>query len=252
MSYVMTPSQQRYLLIGLLVAGAVIVLMAVVIALTRSQRDIQVASPAAQAPSSSGGFSFFNVDRTTVLTHALRENLSDTLGSDAIAHATPIDLTVVSPGFLQTHLPQIATLNRGFNPPLGGRREHDTTRLTYHRAESRQMPFRYVELVFSSRNGLPLYFLIEPTADFADSTATLSAKYGSPRQVETEEQRYPVQIWEKDGDVLVASTFERRNGRLSQQLRMYFVDNLRLLLQAEEEARRREDRQTRRAAERAF
>lgn len=248
----MTPSQQRNLLIGILIVGALVVLIASVIALTRSQRDIQVEEPAVEASSSSGGFSFFNVDRTTVLNHALREDLSHRLGSDAIAHATPIDLTVVSREFLRAHLPGIEVLHRGFNPPLGERREHDTTRLTYHRAESRQMPFRYVELVFSNRDGRPLYFLIEPTAEFADSIATLSAKYGPPRVVETAAQRYPVHIWEQDGDVLVATTIERRNGRLAQQLRMFFIDNLTQFLEAEEQARRREDRQTRRAAERAF
>lgn len=247
----MTPRQQRNLLIGILAGGMLIVLIATVIALTRPQRDLP-AVDSAENTAPGGGFSFFDVDRTTVLTHALRESLSGTLGSDAIAHSTPIDLTIVSRAFLQTHLPQIEALNRGLNPPLGERREHDTTRLTYLRAERRQMPFRYIELVFSNRNGRPLYFIIKPTEDFEDSVATLTAKYGPPRLVETDALRYPVRIWEKGGDVLVATTIERRNGRLSQELRMYFVDNLRRLLAAEEKARRQEDRHTQQAGERAF
>jgi hypothetical protein len=247
----MTPSQQRNLLMTLLALGAVIVIVASVIALTRTQRDIRVAAPANGTPAS-GGFSFFSIDRGTVLTDALRGSLADTLGSDAIAHSTPIDLTVVSRDFLQAHLPQIEALERGFNPPLGERREHDTTRLTYLRAERHAMPFRSIELVFSNRDGRPLYFVIQPTEDFADSIATLTDKYGSPRLVEAPELQHPVRIWEQDGDVLVATIIERRNGRLSQELRMYFVDNLTDLLQAEEKARRRQDRQTRQAGERAF
>ena len=247
----MTPLQKRNLLIALLAAGALIVLIASVIALTDSQRDIQVAAPSDTA-APNGGFTFFGIDRATVLTRALRASLAETLGSDAIAHATPIDLTIVSRDFLQVHLPRIAALNRGFNPPLGARREHDTTRLTYLRAERHDMPFRYIELVFSNLDGRPLYFIIQPTEDFSDSIATLTEKYGAPRLVETEDSRYPVRIWERDGDILAATTTERRNGRLSQELRMYFVDNLRHLLQTEEQARRREDRQTRQAGERAF
>ena len=247
----MTPSQQRNLLIGLLAAGALIVLIASVIALTDSQGDIQVTAPADTA-GPTGGFTFFGIDRATVLDRDLRETLGETLGSDAIARSTPIDLTIVSRDFLQTHLPEIAALNRGLNPPLGERREHDTTRLTYLRAERQDMPFRSIELVFSNIDGRPLYFIIKPTEDFADSIATLTAKYGAPRLVETDDLRYPVRIWEQAGDILVATTRERRSGRLSQELRIYFVDNLQHLLQAEERARRREDRETRQAGERAF
>lgn len=247
----MTPSKQRNLILALLAAGAVILVIATVITLTRARRDV----PAAATPDNpmpSGGFSFFDIDRTTVLTRELRNSLSETLGSDAIAHSTPLDLTVVDRAFLQTHLPEIAELNRGLNPPRGGRQEHNTTRLAYHRAERHQMPFRYIELVFSNLNGQPLYFIIQPTEDFADSIDALTAKYGPPRPIDSDELRFPVRIWEKDGDYLVATTIVRRNGRLTQELRIYFMDNLGLLLESEEQARRREDRHTRKAGERAF
>jgi hypothetical protein len=91
----MTPSQQRNLLLALLAAGALIVVTVSLIALTRSRRDIDIAAPADTAPASSGGFTFFDVSRTTVLDRDLRDRLSEVLGSDAIAHATPIDLTIV-------------------------------------------------------------------------------------------------------------------------------------------------------------
>ena len=247
----MTPSQQRNLIIVLLTAGSLIVVIFTAIALTRSQRDIQIAAPADSALSS-GGFTFFDLDRTTVLSRGIRKALSEMLGSDAIAHATPIDLTVVNQRFLETHLAVLDTLNKRLNPAMGGRREHDTTRLTYHRAEQHQMPFRYIELVFSNITGQPLYFTINPTDDFADSIATLASKYGPPRIVQAENMDSPVRIWEQDGDILVATTFPRRNGRLSQELRIYFVDNLEQLVESEDQALRRQDRNTRQAGERAF
>ena len=247
----MTPSQKRNLLFVILAAGALVVVIASIIAVTGSRRDLQVAAPAGtDAPA--GGFSFFNVDRTTVLTHDLRETLAETLGSDAIARSTTIDLTVVSREFLRDHLPEIAVLQRGFNPPLGERREHETTRLTYRWAERHQMPFRHIELLFSNRTGRPLYFVIQPTEAFSDSVATLTAKYGPPRKIAVDSLAEPARIWEQDGDILVATTIVRRNGRLSQELHMYFVDNLTRLLESEIESRRRERQDTRDAGERAF
>ena len=246
----MTPSQQRNLIIVLLAAGSLIVVILTVIALTRSQRDIQIEAPA-DGVLPAGGFTFFDLDRTTVLNPGLRKTLSNLLGSDAIAHATPIDLTVVNRQFLQTHLPILDTLNQHLNPAMGGRREHDTTRLTYHRAERHKMPFRYIELVFSNRTGRPLYFIINPT-DVADSITTLVTKYGPPLVVQTDNKAAPVRIWKQDGDILVATTFPRRNGRMSQELRIYFVDSLKQLVESEDQALRQQDSTTRKAGERAF
>jgi hypothetical protein len=247
----MTPSQQRNLLLTLLAAGLVVVITATIIALTRSQRDIHIAAPVDTTPTSEG-FTFFDVNRSTVLDRDLRRKLSDTLGSDAIAHASPIDLIIVDPAFMQAHLPDIYHLNQRLNPPLGERREHNIIRLTYLRAESHAMPFRQIELVFSNQTGRPLYFIIKPTEDFSDSIATLTAKYGPPREVTAEDRALPVRIWKRGDDYLVATSFRRRNGRLSQDLRIYFMDSLKQLAASEEQARRSQDRSTRKAGERAF
>jgi hypothetical protein len=247
----MTPTQQRKLLLTLLAAGVLIVVTASIIALTRSRRDIDITAPANTA-SDSDSFTFFDISRTTILDHDLRDRLSETLGSDAIAHATPIDLSIVDPAFMQAHLPEVYQLNQRLNPPLGERREHPTTRLTYLRAESHAMPFRSIELVFSNLNGRPLYFAITPTAAFPDNIATLTAKYGPPREVDTDDRDAPVRIWAREGDYLVESRFRRRNGRLSQDLRIYFMDNLKHLADSEEQARRQQDRNTRQAGEGAF
>jgi hypothetical protein len=247
----MTPKQQRNLLFALLAAGALIVITTSIIALTRSRRDMQIDAPAPNK-AHPGGFSFFNVDRSTVLTGDLREKLAETLGSDAIAHATPIDLTVVNPAFLKTVLPELDRLNQQLNPPLGERREHPTTRLTYLRAERHAMPFRYIELVFSRLTGLPLYFIIKPTEEMKDSIETLTSKYGPPQQIQTDDLAEPVRIWKQKGDYLVATRFRRRNGRLVQELRIYFVSNLHRLVETEEQARRRQDRRSRRAGESVF
>jgi len=248
----MTPSQQRYLILGILAAGVLILATVVVIALTRSQRDIPHAQPAEVSPATAEGFTFFDVHRTTVLTRSLRRSLSQTLGADAIAHTNPIDLTVVNPDFFRSYLSELHQLNQRLNPPLGERREHDTTRLTYHRAQRQNMPFRYVELVFSNRSGLPLYFTINPSEDFAASIAALKSKHGEPRTVTLDTQTAPVLIWEQEGDILVASTFPRKSGRTSQELRIYFVNNLKQFVESEAQARARQDSGTREAVKRAF
>lgn len=247
----MTPRQQRYLLMILLAAGLLIILMTTFFALTRTQRDIQIATPAEET-SPPNGFTFFDLHRATVLNRDLRRNLSQTLGSDAIAHATPIDLTMIDREFFKTHLPVLDGIHQRLNPPLAGRREHDTTRLTYHRAQTRQMPFRFIELVFSNRTGRPLYFTIHPSADFGDSIATLTSKYGPPRVVETGERSAPVYIWKQGRDILVATVYRRRSGRLSQEMRIYFVDNLEQYLENEALKRQQEAASTSNPGRRAF
>lgn len=247
----MTPRQQRHLLMILLAAGLLIILIITAIALTRARRDIQIATPAEELVSPQG-FTFFDLHRATVLNRDLRRKLSQTLGSDAIAHATPIDLTIVDREFFKTHLPDLDDIHQHLNPPLGERREHDTTRLTYHRAQTRQMPFRFIELVFSNRTGRPLYFSIHPSADFGDSIATLTAKYGPPRIVQTAGRAEPVRIWKNDGDILVATVYRRRSGRLSQEMRIYFVDNLRQYLENEVRKRQKEAASTGDPGRRAF
>jgi hypothetical protein len=247
----MTPSRQRNLIFALLAIGLVVLTITIGIALTRPQRDIPREDAADKTPASEG-FTFFDLNRTTVLTRSLRATLSQTLGADAIAHKNPIDLTVVDREFFRTQLPELHELNQVLNPPLRARREHDTTRLTYHRAQLRQMPFRYVELVFSKHSGLPLYFVINPSEDFETGIATLKSKYGQPQSITIDPQTPPVLIWEKAGDILVATTFPRRSGRTSQELRIYFIDNLKGFVEREAQARREQNQGTREAGKRAF
>ncbi|MGD9330014.1 MAG: hypothetical protein PVJ53_01815 [Desulfobacterales bacterium] len=247
----MTPVQQRNLIIVLLSAGTLILLIAAGIALTRSQRDVPIAAPANVA-TAEPSFTFFELDRGTILTRDLRKSLSEKLGSDAIAHSTPLDLTVFERAFMQAHLPVLDELNQQLNPRAGERKEHDTTRLTYHRATKQNLPFRFIELFFSNRTGLPLYFVINPTSDFEDTIATLTSKYGPPRMVPTEHADDSVRLWEREGDILAAITFRRRNGRLVQELRMVFVENLQQLIESEKQALRQQNRSTRQAGQSAF
>ena len=247
----MTPSQQRNLLFGLLITGFLVVIATTMIALTRSQRDIQIEAPAERA-ATSDGFSFFELNQSTVLARPIRNSLSQLLGPDAIAHATPIDLTIINRSFLEEHLPVLDELNQGLNPPMGERREHDTTRLTYHRAQRQNMPFRYIELVFSNVSGRPLYFIINPSDDFLNSINTLESKYGAPRIIDSGNPSSPVRIWEKEGDILVATAFPRRSGRQSQELRIYFTENLRKFVDQQIRTSHQKGSATRKAGERAF
>ncbi len=247
----MTPVQQRNLILALAAVGFLIVVIATGIALTRSQRDIQITAPA-ETTSSPTGFSFFELDQTTVLTRDLRKSLAQLLGSDAIAHATPIDLTVINRQFTQTHLPVLDELNRRLNPPMGERKEHDTTRLTYHRAQRHDMPFRYIELVFSNTTGRPLYFVINPSENFENNIATLKAKHGAPRMVSTSAQAPPVHIWEREGGILVATAFPRRSGRQSQELHIFFIENLKEFVKSEHRSLSEKKGNTRNAGRRAF
>ena len=99
------------------------------------------------------GITFFDVGAETVFSDALRDRLRKSLGPDAIAYRSTIDLEFNARGFLQREFPILHDLNQRLNTPAGERVEHDTVKLMYRYAVKENLPFSYVELVFSNFNG---------------------------------------------------------------------------------------------------
>jgi len=106
--------------------------------------------------SQTDGITFFDVGANTVFSNALRDRLRKNLGPDAIAYRNTIDLEFNTKGFLQRQFPILHDLNQRLNTPAGERVEHDTVKLMYRYAVKENLPFSYVELVFSNNSGKPL------------------------------------------------------------------------------------------------
>ena len=244
-------SRQNKILMTCLLAGLLVLMLTSIIALTRSKRDI-TRSEGVPTDAAPAGFSFFDIQAETILSRALREELADQLGPDAISRRGLIDLVLINTAFTQTHFPEIHRYQQALNPVPGGRREYAVTTLTYRRAHLKGLPFRLIHLVFYQKTGKPLYLVVESAANDPELFATLQAKWGQPERFEGSREGDYALVWRKPDELLCGVSIRRRGGRIERQLRFYFMANIGDLVaqeRADEEARRR---QTDKAKQRAF
>lgn len=198
-------------------------------------------------------FTFFELGSNTRFTDAIRDDLRNRLGSDAISQRGTIDLGFFDPNLMKTHFPAIVELNRILNSPPGERVEHDIVKLTYRYAWRRESPFRLVDLVFSSLSGLPLYFVVTMTREGSEILSALIQKYGDPTVFQQENDRlHHIRYWEKNGDILIVSEKPDRLGNPEYQVYIVFVNSIQQLVAYEKEQARRKEDKIRKAADKAF
>lgn len=198
------------------------------------------------------GITFFDVGAETVFSDALRERLRKSLGPDAIEHRGTIDLEFTEKGFLQRYLPGLDRLNQKLNTPAGERVEHDTVKLVYRYAAKENLPFGYVELVFSNATGQPLFIQIRSRKELSNIIQSLEAKYGPPQAIEQPADAGRSFYWTDRRDVLLVSIVPTWRGDEESRLVIYYVDNLEKLVAAEEKERREREADRRRAGEKIF
>ncbi len=198
------------------------------------------------------GFTFFDIDAETRLDDALRDALESRLGSDAIAYRMPFNIDLNYRGFLKEHFPNLHRINQDLNAPFGERREHNTVKLMYRRARRKQVPFEYVELVFSNFNKRPLLFQIQPAGVGPAILETLKEKYGPPRSISWGGGEAETLWWEYETDLLFATIAPDRFGNPEYRFNIIFTRNIEdMILSEKTEAERREAKR-RKAGENAF
>ena len=197
------------------------------------------------------GITFFGIGAETVYSDALRDRLRKNLGPDAIAYRSTIDLEFNAKGFLQRQFPVLNDLNQRLNTPAGERVEHDTVKLMYRYAVKENLPFSYVEVVFSNISGKPLFIQVR-SRDLSDIIRTLEEKYGSPQSIDQPADEGRVFFWRDHRDVLLVSIIPTWRGDKEYRLVIYYVDNLEKLVAVEEKERRQKEEERRRAGEKIF
>jgi hypothetical protein len=197
------------------------------------------------------GITFFDIGAETVYSDALRDRLRKNLGPDAIAYRSTIDLEFNAKGFLQRQFPVLNDLNQRLNTPAGERVEHDTVKLMYRYAVKENLPFSYVEVVFSNISGKPLFIQVR-SRDLSDIIRTLEEKYGSPQSIDQPADEGRVFFWRDHRDVLLVSIIPTWRGDKEYRLAIYYVDNLEKLVAVEEKERRQKEEERRRAGEKIF
>jgi len=197
-------------------------------------------------------FTFFDLGRNSQLSGDLRDNLSQRLGQDAIEEHGVMDLEINYYGFLGDYFPSLNELNRQLNSPSGERVEHNIVKLMYRYARKENLPFDYVELIFSNYSRLPLLFRINFQKDEANIVKTLKSKYGEPRRIDWKNRGGQSMYWDKNNDVLIVSLVPDQFGNPKYQIRIFFVENIKALLKAEAVEKEEKERQRTKSGKTAF
>ena len=158
----------------------IIILLPILLSCSDSKQQETATTSAAVMPES---FTFFDLGINSRLDEKTREELGNELGRDAIERRSILDLEINYKRFLQTYFPQLNELNLDLNFPPRERVEHNTVKLMYRYALKKNVPFDYVELVFSNYTQAPLLFRINFRQDDAGILDTLKSKYGQPRVI---------------------------------------------------------------------
>ncbi|MGD8883127.1 MAG: hypothetical protein PVI82_14620, partial [Desulfobacterales bacterium] len=167
-------------------------------------------------------------------------------------HRSIIDLDINFYGFLKKYFPSLYALNQNLNFPPGERIEHNTVKLMYRYARKENIPFDYVELVFSNYSQHPLLFRINFQKDEADIIETLKTKYGEPLLIDWKDKSGQSMYWEKNNDLLIVSLVPDQFGNPEYQIRIFFVENIRTLLAAERAEKEKAERQRAKSGKTAF
>ena len=237
----------RTKIVSPLIRAAIVLLTLLAVVACSSEEKIE--TPQQEQPD---GFTFFDIHQHTIYTKSLRDRLVDTLSSDAIEYRSIISLEIVQAGFLQQYFPRIDELDRRLNYPAGERIEHPTIKLMYRWAARKNLPFSYVELMFSQDTRKPLYVKIESIRDISDILDSLSAKYGRPVVSQLTQARGEIRYWENNRDVFLAAKLFRRNERPIYRMMIYFASNLDEFIRIQEQKRQAEEEKQSREGRSAF
>jgi len=166
-------------------------------------------------PQLPASFSFFDVDVNTPLSRELRKRLGDILGDAAISNQNIMDLSLnLEPDFLESYFPRLYQLNRLLNSPPGERVEHNTTKITYRYAVKKNLPFTYVELLFSKYTRMPLIIRVLFKTDTLNIQTSLEEKYGSPMEIPWKQENGRSLFWKKNDDFLFYCFIPNRHPRV--------------------------------------
>lgn len=200
----------------------------------------------------SDSFTFFDLGKNSKLSKSIRSDLRQRLGRDAIEGRGIIDLEINYYGFLEQYFSSLNELNRELNSPAGERIEHNIVKLMFRYARKENLPFDYVELLFSNYSQLPLLFRINFQKDEANIVQTLKSKYGDPRLIDWKNKGGQSMYWDKDNDILIVSLVPDQFGNPEYQIRIFFVENIKALLATESAEKEEQKSQRTKSGKTAF
>jgi hypothetical protein len=197
-------------------------------------------------------FTFFGVGPETKINKNLRDELRNTLGSDAIETRTTINLEILYPGFIQEHFQHIHQLNQQLNKNPRQRSEHNTIKIMFRYIPDRIRPFNYVELLFSNYSQKPLYCKIRAKNDGIEILDLLKTRYGDPDKIDWGKPEEWSFFWKSHGDILIFSNKPDKVGNPEYFLTIYYVNNIEDFIEKEEQEKGVQDDEAKKRLKRAF
>lgn len=229
-----------------------VILLMVVLAFLPAACSEKESTETQSEKSASESFKFFELGRNSVFSKDVRKDLSDRLGRDAIEHRSVLNLEINYPGFLKTHFPHLDQLNQKLNFPPRERVEHNSVKLMYRYAQRKNVPFDYVELVFSNYTRTPLLFRIHFKKDESNIIKTLNEKYGPPQRIQGDKANGSSFFWTKANDELIVSLVPDQFGNLEYQIVIYFTENLNQIIRTEQAEKKAREQQRATSGKSAF
>lgn len=197
-------------------------------------------------------FTFFGVGPNTEISGSLRDGLKNTLGSYAIETRTTINLEILFPGFIQEYFPQIKQLNTRLNENARQRIEHNTIKITFRYIPDQIKSFNYVEMLFSKNSSKPLYCKIRAKNDGIEILELLKTKHGDPQKIEWGKPEEWSFFWRSYGDILIFSQKPDKFGNPEYLVMIYYVENIKNLVEKEEQEKRIKEKETKNQLKKAF
>jgi hypothetical protein len=197
-------------------------------------------------------FTFFGVGPNTEINRNLRDELKNTLGSDAIETRTTINLEILYPGFIQEYFPHIHRLNRKLNENVRQRIEHNTIKITFRYIPDKIKSFNYVELLFSNYSRNPLYSKIRAKNDGIEILELLKTRYGDPEKIDWGTPEQWSFFWKNHGDILIFSNKPDKFGNPEYFIMTYYVSNIEDFIEKEQQEKKIQEEEAKKKLKNIF
>lgn len=224
--------KNRLLNIILVCSTVLVFILVVQFFRNKTDRQIEKTTGLQKKPES---FVFFDLGVNTLFNNTVRKKLSDQLGPDQLETWSPITLEMHEPGFLDTYFPELSEMNRQLTDDDSVDIGKHTIKITYRYAVNKNLPFYYVKLVFSDYTQRPLFFRIKMKQEGRYIVDAIIEKYGTPAKINWGDENRFTLFWKKNSDIMTISKVENRIGESEYQIMIYYVENIREMLQKHNE-----------------
>ena len=122
----------------------------------------------------------------------------------------------------------------------------------YRYAQRKDVPFHYIELLFSNYTFKPLFINIVSKKDVSEIIESIQKKYGQPLTINWQSDSGRSMHWTNKRDILMVSIATDRRGDPVYHIAIYYFDNLKELLDTEEKERHQREEKKKQAGKAAF